>query len=67
MIRALLINLTISAHKSQTQLSDVSTFGLIFEVPYEVCRMGGSVRCLSYQVVGDIADRLVTVARNSAD
>jgi agmatine/peptidylarginine deiminase len=33
-------------------------------VPHNVCRMGGSVRCLSWQVEGEIADTLVEAAAN---
>ncbi len=35
-------------------------------IPYEVCRMGGNVRCLSWQVKGDVAIKLVNAARRSA-
>ncbi len=33
-------------------------------VPYDVCKMGGNVRCLSWQVNGDVADELVWIAQN---
>ncbi|WP_353572356.1 agmatine deiminase family protein [Candidatus Albibeggiatoa sp. nov. BB20] len=36
-------------------------------VPHVICRMGGNLRCLSWQVEGQIADKLVAAAASAYD